>query len=199
MSRISTSIGPQDHGRRMTLDEFDLADGQPGYVYELSRGVVTVVDIPNPRHFAQFNAVRHQLAMYEAQHSGVIHGIAGGAECKILVDELQSERHPVMAIYTTPMPDGEEVWANWVPALVVEIVSAGSEQRDYHEKPEEYLRFGVREYWIIDESKQQMLAMKRSRGRWVQKVVAPGESYRTSVLPDFPLDLAAIFAAAAKR
>jgi len=36
------------------------------------------------------------------------------------------------------------------PDLVVEIVSKSSIIRDYVEKKEDYERFGVREYWIID-------------------------------------------------
>ncbi len=29
-------IGPEDHGRRMSLDEFDQAVGAEGYLYELN-------------------------------------------------------------------------------------------------------------------------------------------------------------------
>ncbi len=35
----TTRIGPTDHGRRMTLDEFIEADFQEGWLYELARGV----------------------------------------------------------------------------------------------------------------------------------------------------------------
>ena len=74
-------VGPADHGRRMSLDEFDHAEGQEGYVYELSRGVVTVVGVPNPGHLAQVNAVRWQLAAYAQGHPGRIHSLAGSGEC----------------------------------------------------------------------------------------------------------------------
>ena len=50
MSRTMTRIGPGDHGRRMSLEEFEHAEGQEGRLYELSRGVITVVDVPKPRH-----------------------------------------------------------------------------------------------------------------------------------------------------
>ena len=39
---------------------------------------------------------------------------------------------------------------NGVPDLLVEIVSKGSIARDYIEKKNDYERFGVKEYWIID-------------------------------------------------
>jgi hypothetical protein len=38
-----TIIGPADHGRRMSLDEFDTAVGLEGRLYELSRRVIVVL------------------------------------------------------------------------------------------------------------------------------------------------------------
>lgn len=37
MSTTRIKIGPADHGRRMTLDEFREADEEPGYRYGLAR------------------------------------------------------------------------------------------------------------------------------------------------------------------
>ncbi len=39
-------IGPADHGRRMTLDEFLEADFEEGWLYELARGAVVVTEVP---------------------------------------------------------------------------------------------------------------------------------------------------------
>jgi hypothetical protein len=58
MPKTAIKIGPHDRGRRMSLEDFDHAEGQEGYLYELSRGVITVMDVPNPRHLAQVNAIR---------------------------------------------------------------------------------------------------------------------------------------------
>jgi Uma2 family endonuclease len=187
-------IGPRDAGRRMTLDEFDLAEGQPGYLYELHKGVVSVMDVPSPRPLIQIHSTRRQFAAYDLQKPGTIHTIAGSMECKLLLAESESERHPDLAIYKTPPPE-EDVWSVWVPELVVEVVSPGSEQRDYTDKPEEYLDFGVSEYWIIDSFKQQMLVLYRSRGRFAEKVVRPGDPHTTRLLPTFQFDLAAVFSA----
>src|SRR5438477_9088612 len=122
MPKTTTKVGPKDAGRRMSLDEFDTAEGQPGYLYELSKGVVIVSDVPNPPHLAQLNAIRRQLAAYDLAHPNVVHAIAGGGECKLLVREEESERHPDIAVYKSPPPE-ENVWATWVPDLVIEIVS----------------------------------------------------------------------------
>jgi Uma2 family endonuclease len=196
MTRVAYKVGPADDGRRMSLEDFDRAEGAQGYLYELSRGMVTVTNVPNRHHFAQVNAIRRQVSGYESSHPDQIHAIAGGSDCKILIASLESERHPDLAIYRTPMPADEDLWAVWVPELVIEVVSPESSHRDYEEKPEEYLQFGVREYWIIDLDRDEMLVLRRSGGRWARRVVKPGERYRTRLLPDFEFDLAAVFEAA---
>ena len=195
MPKTTIKVGPQDAGRRMSLEDFDTAEGQPGYIYELSKGIVIVSDVPNPPHLAQLNAIRRQLAAYDLANPNVIHTIAGGGECKLLVRGEESERHPDIAVYKSPPPEGN-VWATWIPDLVVEIVSPDSEHRDYIDKREEYLAFGVREYWVVDARKEEVLALCRRAGRWTKRVLRPPERYTTKTLPGFEFDCAAVFAAA---
>lgn len=197
MSTTTIKIGPSDAGRTMSLDDFDRAEAEDGYLYELSRGVITVVDVPQPRHFAQVNATRRQFVAYDLANPGKIFGIAGGAECKVLIDGLESERHPDLAIYKSAPPEGaDDVWSEWIPEIVVEVISPSSRHRDYQEKPEEYLRFGVSEYWILDAERQEPLVLKRSRGRWVERTVRPPDLYRTRLLPGLAFDCGAVFAQA---
>jgi Uma2 family endonuclease len=188
-------VGPADHGRRMSWDEFDLAEVQEGYHYELSRGVLTVSDVPGRRHVAQMIVLRRQLDAYDLTHPGRIHGILSGSDCKILVPDLDSERHPDVAVYKTPLPAGD-LWTNWVPELVIEVVSPGSEHRDYEEKPQEYLHFGVKEYWVVDADRREVLGLRRWGGRWRERIVRPPEIYRTRLLPGFEFDCSRVFDAA---
>jgi Uma2 family endonuclease len=148
------------------------------------------------------NAVRQQLSLFEAAHPGVIYSIAAGSDCKVILSEMESERHPDWAIYKTTMPtdvaSDEELWETWIPDIVVEVVSPDSARRDYEEKPEEYLRFGVTEYWIIDEGKQSMMVHRRQGGRYVPRVVSVGEMYRPTTLAGLEFDVAKVFEAARK-
>ncbi len=193
MSKTVTIIGPADQGRTMSLDEFAGAEAEPGWLYELSQGVVTVVDVPNPRHFKIVDAIRLQFAAFRKKKPSLIYGIASGGECKLLIAGLESERHPDLAIYKTPPPEGEnddEIWSQWVPEIVVEVVSPSSRRRDYEEKPEEYLRLGVQEYWIVDEHEGQMKVLRRSRGRWAEYAIRPPAPYKTRLLPGFEFSIA---------
>lgn len=196
MSKTALKITQHDRGRAMALDDFDAADAEEGQLFELGRGIVVVTEIPRPSHEMIVDAIRMQLTAHRLAHPGQIHMLASGAGCKILLASLNSERHPDLAVYKSPPPrDDAQVWSLWIPDLAVEVVSPGSEHRDYVEKREEYLQFGVREYWIVDAAKQEMLALQRSRGQWAEQLVKPGTPYRPIVLPGFEFNLAAIFAA----
>src|SRR5262245_17437405 len=118
----ASKIGPADNGQRMSLADFEHAEVEEGYLYELGRGVIVVSDVPKPAHLELVNEIRRQLVAYDLANPGMIHAIAGGAECKLLVEALQSERHPDLAVYKTPPPsEGDDVWSIWVPELVIEV------------------------------------------------------------------------------
>jgi Uma2 family endonuclease len=192
-------VGPEDAGRRMSLDEFDRAVGKEGFTYELHKGVIQVSGIPQPDHGMQVQELRDQLTAYRLGRPGVISYIAAGSEAKILLASDQSERHPDLSLYLTDPPDVEDVWSLWVPAIVIEVVSTSSAKRDYDEKPGEYLAFGIDEYWIVDRSRQQMTAFTRWRGDWKEKVIKPTQKFTTHRLAGFTLDLRRVFSAGKKN
>ena len=194
MQKTVIKIGPRDNGRTMSLAEFSDAVVDANYNYELSRGVVVVSPVPNPPHFACINALRRQLNAYDLKHPGAIYGIAAGNECRLQLETFSSERHPDIAVYMTPPPGAEsDAWDEWIPELVVEIVSPRSADRDYVEKREEYLQFGVREYWIFDADKRIMTALRRVRGGWIEKVLRPPALYRAPLFPGLKIDCGAVF------
>ncbi len=193
--RRSRSIGPGDNGRSMSIAEFDKIDGQEGFAYELDKGVIEVTNIPHRRHFLQLIDIRDQFIGYKLANPGIIAAVGGSNDTKILIESEQSERHPDIAVYLSPMPDVDDIWSIWVPTIAVEIVSESSIHSDYEEKPSEYLEFGIGEYWIVDGFKKQMTVMSRFRGGWKNKVVKPAQKYTTRHLPGFSLDLKRAFTA----
>jgi Uma2 family endonuclease len=62
---------------------------------------------------------------------------------------------------------------------------------------EEYLRVGVKEYWIVDVDEGVMVVMRRSRGRWVETEVRPPAMHRRRLLPGLEFSIEAICRAAA--
>jgi Uma2 family endonuclease len=179
-----------DNGRRMSLDDFDRAEISDGLIYELNKGMVEVSNVPALWHGKVVRYLRKQLERYDDAHAGVISYTAGGSESKLLIEAVESERHPDWTVYLRPEPPGEDQpWSVWVPEIVIEVVSDTSRKRDYEDKPPEYLALGIAEYWIVDRLAGTVTHKTRWRGVWKDKVLKPGQSLTTHLLPGFKLDI----------
>jgi Uma2 family endonuclease len=189
-------IGPADHGRAMSLDDFDRASVVEGYAYELGQGVIDVSELPDGDHADIVFEIRDAFVVYKASRPDVIATVASPSEAKVLIDGYQSERHPDVMVYFRPRPKHlKQPWSEWIPEIVVEVVSRRSVQRDYEEKPPEYLTLGVQEYWIVDPIKQVVTVKTRWRGIWKDAVLKPGKTYESRLLPGFKLDVRKVLAA----
>lgn len=188
-------IGPEHHGTRMSLDEFAQAQGLAGFNYELNRGVIEVVDVPGLPHSRIVKFIRDALTHYEAANPGVVDHDATGSEAVIRMPVTQSERHPDIFVYLSPPPvSGPQPWEYWIPEIVVEVVSPGSEDRDYVVKRDDYLLVGVRLYWIVDPQTQTATVLTRRGDTWSEERLAESGSLSTPLLPGFSIQLTDMWA-----
>jgi Uma2 family endonuclease len=192
MATVRTHIGPADNGRKMTLEEFRETDEEPGYVYELARGVVEVTEVPNDPHGQIVSNLQGAVHRYKDQHPGVIRRIGGGGEFRLWVPEMVSGRNPDVAIVFQGTPKDDR--GRRRPALVAEVVSEGGEDRDYRMKREEYWTFGVREYWIVDPSLRQVLVLLRHGETWVERTYRGEDVVVSDLLPGFVGTVAELWA-----
>ena len=82
------------------------------------------------------------------------------------------------------------------PDLVVEVLSAGSEQerRDRELQLKLYSAQGVREYWIVDWRKKSIQVYRRENAVLILvETLFENESITSPLLPDFICQLAEIF------
>ena len=186
-------VGPEHHGTRMSLADFAPADAEPGYTYELEKGIV-VVDVPRLPHSLIVQRVREALILYKAAHPGRIFLIAGGSDSVIRLPVMESERHPDLTVYLTrPPADDDNPWDVWLPDIVVEVVSKSSAQRDYEIKREEYLRAGIRVYAIVDPLTRVAMLLTRRGDTWEEVRLAADAGLTIPHLPGFSLSLADVF------
>ena len=96
---------------------------------------------------------------------------------------MVSGRNPDIAIVFRDAPKDQR--GRRRPALVVEVVSEGGEDRDYRTKREEYWAFGALEYWIVDRFMRQVLVLFRQGEGWAERTFHGDEVIVSELLPGF--------------
>jgi Uma2 family endonuclease len=179
----------------MSLEDFEQADVDPGYLYELARGVLEVSEVPDEFPHGMLVFWFYQaLGIFAQAHPSLIQRFGGGSEYRLVIPVLESGRHPDIAVTLKGTP--KNVRGRRPPALAVEIVSPGREahDRDYQAKREEYLAYGLAEYWVVDPVERRVTVLLRDGGAWVERVFTkPGESAAGLVLPGFLVPLAELW------
>ncbi len=186
-------IGPVDHGRSMTLDEFLEAEVEEGFRYELARGALEVTQVPGEDHGHVVWNLYRLIAEYDRVKPGVVRRCGGGAEYQLLLPGMVSGRNPDVAVTlqnTAPDRRGHRP-----PALAIEIVSEGSEarERDYVTKRAEYLAYGLREYWIVDPELKTVTLLVRAGDVWTEQTLAADQQVTSLVLPGLAVRVAELF------
>ncbi len=195
MATVETQprIGLADNGRRMTLEEFDNADFEEGYRYELARGVLEVTHVPDDPHGFIVDIFNCAVVDYRRQHPGRILRSGEASGFRLWLPGMISGRNPDYAVVlggTPKNPRGKRP-----PSLVVEVVSEGAEarERDYVTKKEEYLAFGLLEYWIIDPETRRVTVLTRDGDVWTEAVFVDGQAASGFTLPGFAVPVAGLW------
>jgi Uma2 family endonuclease len=190
----TTRLGPADHGRRMSLEEFLDAEAIEGYRYELARGVLEVTNVPGEDHGVIVWALLGAVRDYERDHPGVIYRAGGAGEFQLVMPGLVSGRNPDIAVTLRNTP--KTIRGRRLPTLVMEVVSRGkqSRERDHWTKREEYLAHGVLEYWIVDPEERRILVLIRDGDSWIDRPFSEGQVAEGLVLPGFRVAVAELLA-----
>jgi Uma2 family endonuclease len=192
MASIATRIGPADHGRVMSLDEFLEADVEPGYRYELARGVVEVTNVPNEPHGLVEWIILGAIVRYGDAHPGLIFRAGGGASVRFWLPGMVSGRNPDVAVVLRNSPKDHR--GRRIASLAMEIVSEGSEVRDYETKRQEYLAYGLLEYWIVDPLARRVTVLTRRGDVWAERIFNDDQLAEGLVLPGFQVHVADLWA-----
>jgi Uma2 family endonuclease len=189
-------LTPDDHGRSLTLEEFEHAVAREGFRYELIDGRLNVSPAPNLPHEDLVRWLRRILERYADDHSEIVNCVQTPARVFVPGADAVTAPEPDLAIYHD-YPQRrllrERRWQDVTPVLVVEVLSEDNAEKDLERNRELYLRVpSIREYWMLDprqDPDQPSLTVLRRRGRrWQQPVVvAAGRTYTTRLLPEFVL------------
>jgi Uma2 family endonuclease len=193
MATITTPlrIGPADRGRTMTLEEFLDADVVEGYRYELARGVLEVNQVANDPHGQVVSNLYDAVGRYRRERPGIIRRYGGGNEFQFVLPRMISGRNPDLAVVLRGAP--KDWRGRRIAVLAAEVVSRGSIERDYVTKREEYLAYGLLEYWIVDPLERKVTVLTRRGDTWSEAVFRDDQVIVSLVLPGFATTVAELW------
>jgi len=189
-------LTPDDHRRPLTLEEFEHADAQEGYHYELIDGRLQVSPLPDMPHEELRDWLKRMLDRYVAAHPEVINHVKTPARVFVPGRPAATAPEPDVAAYRDfplDLPIARRRWRDFSPVLVIEVLSEDNAEKDWDRNQDLYLQIpSIREYWIldpIDDPDHPTLTVFRRRGqRWQQPIeIAAGGTYSTRLLPGFSL------------
>jgi Uma2 family endonuclease len=187
LKRAGTKIGAESNGLVMTPQQFDRAEFEEWWRFELINGVLVVSPIPSEQEIDPNDQLGFLLRYYKRYHPK-------GSCLNLTLPEWtvrvgNNRRRPDRCIWAGLARHPKK---NELPTIIVEFVSARKRDRDrdFKSKRVEYLRARIKEYWVIDRFDRCMVVFTRQFGRNKRHVVLENEIYTTPLLEGFELPLA---------
>ena len=176
----------------LTVADLD-ACPDDGNRYELIEGELFVSRAPGTPHQRVLHNLQLEFGLYlKAQPIGILVPGTGVifSNSDAVIPDLLFVRNERWKDVTT----GEKVTS--APDIVVEILSAGSEnrRRDLSVKRKLYAKYGVAEYWIVD-SENQAVLLFRLREQTLDEIatLTINDELSSPILPGFQLKVSALF------
>ena len=171
-------IGPRITARWIPCGSYEPVDTEEGYVYELSRGIITVSNVPAFPHAWLKSHICGPTGLHRVAHPEEIYIILGSFDSKVLIGEFESERHPDRRVQEQTTPERGSLVALY-PDVVVEIVS--------HSK-KRLRRNNAKSIWpsASRNTGSSMVANRKSWlcaafAAWSEQLVTAEESYQSGV------------------
>jgi Uma2 family endonuclease len=190
-SKTLLVLGPDSAGIILSPDEFDSADFEDGWRYELIYGVLLATPVPLESEADPNEELGSLLRIYNKTHP---HGKSLDRSLAERIIKLgPNRRRPDRVIWAGL---GRRPRKDETPTIIVEFVSKRKRdrERDYRTKRVEYLQAGVKEYWVIDRFLRTMTVFVSDKK---PHIVSEKGTYKTELLPGFELPLMQLLDAAA--
>jgi Uma2 family endonuclease len=191
-----TMLGLADHGRPVSDEEFEAADFEPGYRYELIEGRLFVSSEPEVPEVCLEDWLLEKLRRYAERRPEVINFVTNKSRVFLPSRPSSTIPEPDVAAYRN-FPRSRRLqglrWKALSPILVAEVLVAADAYKDLVRNVDLYVDVSsIREYWILDGRDlvdEPTLIVYRRRGpRWqTKRVVCYGSTYTTPLLPGFKL------------
>jgi len=195
MPLVQLKLGPADRDTPLSLDDFESAEYEPGYKYELIDGRLSVAPAPNlPENFLE-TWLYQELTVYHKRQPEILGYVTSKPRIFVEGRRRSTVPEPDIACYARIDLVGglrDLAWRDMRPILVCEILVDGDPAKDLVRNPELYLAVpSIKEYWVLDgrlDPERPTLIQHRRHGkRWVVREFPYGSTFTTKLLPGFSL------------
>jgi Uma2 family endonuclease len=180
--------------RRLTYDDFLLFPEGDGLRHELIDGVHYVTPSPSIRHQDLVGRLYLAVGNFLASHPGMGRVFLSPLDVVFTIhDIVEPDLVFVAGDQTSIMTEANIQGA---PAIVVEVLSKSTRRRDERNKKELFDRGGVREYWMVDPDRSQLIVhLRDAHGLHAcSPLFATDRAVLTTpLLPGFSLSLSELF------
>ena len=165
-----------------TIDDiYALPEGERA---ELIDGHIYYMAPPNREHQKILMELSARIFEYIRSHNGKCEVYA--APFAVYLDDTSNTYvEPDISVICNP-DKMDDKGCNGAPDWIIEIVSPASKRMDYYTKLFKYRTAGVREYWIIDEIKNQIFVYNFEKGDTEQYTLQ--DSVKAGIYEDLVID-----------
>jgi Uma2 family endonuclease len=192
--QLAPRLGPADHGRELTYEEFLAGEYEEGHRYELIAGRLYVSPMANYPHEWVRNHIYRELTLYMQRRPNTLQQVLANARVFVPGSRKTTCPEPDFAIYRTCPPGRDVKWQDISPLIVVEIVSADDAGKDYVRNVALYQQVpSIREYWVFDRCAEvygptlRVYSRANGRQKWKTSDYGPEDVYSTKLLPGLKL------------
>ena len=180
--------------KKITVQEFREMEFPENdtFIYELIEGILMKKQAPSPLHQFAVVSISHAFKSITLEKSN---GFSYVSPIDVYFDNYNNTQPDVLFILKERDfiidPLQGIVGA---PDLIVEVISPSTAKVDRVNKKAMYLKFGVKEYWIVDPIYKSILlyVLNNDQYELKQELIEDGK-IESSVLPDLDLDIKVIF------
>ena len=176
--------------KKVTYKEFcEIDKGEDRLEY--INGEVYLQSAPSVEHQSVVTNLSTELGIYFK-----------GKECRHFVAPFdvvlqnETEKHKVQPDITVICDNSGFTKNNYtgVPTIVVEVLSPSTVSKDYIIKMDLYMRFGVKEYWIVSPKNKSMEIFALENGSYLEPIVySKNDTVKSTLFDNLSIQLKDIF------
>ena len=164
--------------------------------YEIIGGKkIYMVPTPNISHGIIVSRLVTMFNVYIWEHNIDAFTLADNAD--VYLADGSHFRPDVSVLIRKPKAINKEKFIDGAPDLVVEVLSESTKKNDVGKKKDDYEKYGVKEYWIVDPENRSVKVYHNIEGKFTvgdeYKINSDKTEIKVSIFEDLVVDIRNIF------